>query len=127
MPSHHVRITAGSVTCTAKLEPNRTAWAIWNALPIEGHANVWGDEIYFEIPVDLAEDEAHAEVAVGDLAYWPPGSALCIFWGPTPASTGREPRAASPVNVFGKIDKGAKDFGAVKGGTLVRIEQLETR
>ena len=86
-----------------------------------------GDEIYFEIPVDLAEDEAYADVAVGDLAYWPPGSALCIFWGATPASTGREPRAASPVNVFGRIDNGAQDFSAVKTGTLVRIEQLETR
>ena len=127
MPGYHVRITAGSVVCTATLEQNRTAWAIWNALPIEGRANLWGDEIYFEIPVDLAEDEARAEVAVGDLAYWPPGSALCIFWGATPASTGREPRAASPVNVFGRIEKGAKDFGAVKSGTLVRIEQLETR
>jgi len=127
MPSHHVRITAGSVACTATLEQNRTAWAIWNALPIEGRASLWGEEMYFEIPVDLAEDEAQADVAVGDLAYWPPGNAFCIFWGPTPASTGREPRAASPVNVFGKIDKGARDFGAVKSGTLVRIEQLETR
>jgi hypothetical protein len=127
MPAYRVRITAGSVVCTATLLQNRTARAIWNALPIDRAANLWGDEIYFEIPVDLAEDEGRAEVAVGDLAYWPPGNALCIFWGPTPASHGQEPRAASPVNVFGRIDRGAAEFGAVKSGTLVRVEQLEVR
>jgi len=125
MSDHRVRITAGSVACTATLQPNRTARAIWNALPIEGRANLWGDEIYFEIPIDLAEDEARAEVAVGDLAYWPPGNALCIFWGATPASRGTEPRAASPVNVFGRVDDGATAFGNVKNGTLVRVEALE--
>jgi len=127
MPAYRVRITAGSVVCTATLLQSSTARAIWNALPIDGTANLWGDEIYFEIPVDLAEDDARAEVAVGDLAYWPPGNALCIFWGPTPASRGQEPRAASPVNVFGRIDRGAAEFGAVKNGTPVRVEQLEVR
>src|ERR1700704_1192101 len=105
MACYLVRISAGSVACTAVLHANSTARAIWNALPISGRANVWGDEIYFEIPVDLAEDDGREEVAVGDLGYWPPGNALCIFWGPTPASHGSEPRAASPVNVFGRIEK----------------------
>jgi hypothetical protein len=118
-----VRITAGSVTCTATLHANRTAWAIWNALPIEGRANRWGDEIYFEIGVDLAEDDGQDVVTVGDLAYWPPGSALCIFWGPTPASHAKEPRAASAVNVFGHIANGARDFANVKAGTLVRVDR----
>ena len=67
-----------------------------------------------------------ADVAVGDLAYWPPGSALCIFWGATPASRGAEPRAASPVNVFGQVDDDATAFGNVKSGTLVRVEALES-
>lgn len=107
----------------ATLMPNRTARAIWNALPIEGHANLWGDEIYFEIPVDLAEENGQDEVAVGDLAYWPPGNALCIFWGATPASRAQEPRAASAVNVFGRIERGATDFNKVKPGMLVRVEQ----
>ena len=119
-PTYHVRISAGKVACDAALQPNATARAIWNALPIQGSANRWGEEIYFEIPVDLAEEgDARQDVAVGDLAYWPPGSALCIFWGQTPASTGDAPRAASPVNVFGHIDKGATAFAAVTSGTPV--------
>ena len=127
MSEYRVRISAGQVMCTATLHPNGTARAIWNALPIEGRANLWGDEIYFEIPIDLAEEDAHADVAVGDLAYWPPGSALCIFWGATPASRGAEPRAASPVNVFGRVDDDPTAFGNVKSGTLVRVEALESK
>ena len=125
MPEHQVRITAGKVSKVAQLLANRTAHAIWNALPIEGRANRWGDEIYFSIPVDLAEDGAQEQVAVGDLAYWPPGSALCIFWGPTPASDDSEPRAASPVNVFGHIAEGATEFSAVPSGERVLIERVD--
>lgn len=124
MADYQVRITAGSVECTATLHQNRTAHAIWKALPIEGSANRWGDEIYFEIPIDLAEDEAREEVEVGDLGYWPPGNALCIFWGATPASRAQEPRAASPVNVFGRIDRDPTQLSTVKSGAQVRVEQL---
>lgn len=123
MPDYRVRITAGGVEKTAILAQNSTARAIWNSLPIQGRANRWGDEIYFSIPVDLAEEHAQEEVAIGDLAYWPPGNALCIFWGPTPASHGTEPRAASPVNVFGHIAEGATDFAAVTSGERVRVER----
>jgi hypothetical protein len=119
-----LRLSAGGLSCTATLLSNPTAQAIWDALPIEGRANRWGDEIYFTIPVQLEEDEAQAEVQVGDLAYWPPGSALCIFWGPTPASQGDEPRAASPVNVFARIDGGVPDFGSIRGGATVTIERM---
>jgi hypothetical protein len=83
----------GGLTCVATLLCNATAQSIWDALPLEGRASRWGDEIYFAIPVNLDEDNAQAEVQVGDLAYWPPGHALCIFWGPTPASQAEEPRA----------------------------------
>ena len=129
--AHRVRITAGPITCTATLMPNRTAWAIWNALPLSGTASLWGEEIYFEVPVDLAEEGAQEEVGIGDLAYWPPGNAVCIFWGPTPASRGKEPRAASGVNVFGRIDAQGKELARVKQdlarvttGARVRIEPL---
>jgi hypothetical protein len=118
-----LRLTAGDLACSARLLDNVTAQAIWDALPIEGRANRWGDEIYFSIPVQLDEDQAQEEVQVGDLAYWPPGSALCIFWGRTPASRADEPRAASPVNVFAHIDGDTPDFGAVRSGTTVRLER----
>lgn len=124
MPEYRVRIRAAGVAKTALLRPTSTARAIWNALPLEGSANRWGDEIYFSVPVDMAEEDAREEVAVGDLAYWPPGSAFCIFWGPTPASVDQRPRAASAVNVFGRIEQGAADFGKVQNGATIRVERV---
>lgn len=120
--SKTITITAGSVTLTAELNDSPTARAIWDALPITGSANIWGDEIYFGIPVSLdEEDDAEADVEVGALAYWPPGNAFCIFWGPTPASSGSQPRAASPVNVFGQVNGDATKFGQVRNGEAVEI------
>jgi hypothetical protein len=123
MPDRQVRLTAGSLSCAATLLSNATARAIWDALPIEGRGNRWGDEIYFAIPVQLDEDHAQELVQVGDLAYWPPGNALCIFWGPTPASQGTEPRAASPVNVFARIEGAVPDFGSLRSGAAVKLER----
>ena len=117
-------ITAGDVSVTATLEENPTADAIWDALPIEAPANTWGDEIYFGIPVHIEEaEDANEVVGIGDLGYWPPGHAFCIFFGPTPASQGDEPRAASPVNRFGRIDGDATVFKGVKSGTGVKLEK----
>jgi hypothetical protein len=78
--------------------------------------------LYFSVPLDLAEDNAQDVVDIGDLAYWPPGNAVCIFWGPTPASHTEEPRAASPVNVFGHITEDSAGFGAVKSGAAIKLE-----
>jgi hypothetical protein len=125
VPAYRVRIRAGDVECIATLHANRMARAIWNALPITGSAMRWGEEIYFEIGVDLAEDDGQEVVEVGDVAYWPPGNAMCIFWGPTPASTDKKPRAASAVNVFGHIANGAADLARVKPGSSVRVERVE--
>jgi len=117
-------IDAGSVRAEAMLNDSSTAQQVWEALPIEGRANVWGDEIYFEIPVSSAQaPDARAEVQVGELGYWPVGRAFCIFYGPTPVSRGAEPRAYSPVNVLGKITGDATVFRGVRGGTTVRIER----
>jgi hypothetical protein len=124
MAEQRVRITAGSVSCVATLHANRTASAIWNALPIEGHVNRWGDEIYFDVGIDLDEEDGREVVEVGDVAFWPPGNAVCIFWGPTPASQGQEPRAASAVNVFGHIALGATELASVKTGARVRLERM---
>ncbi len=118
-----IRIKAGKVEATAELNDTPTATAIWNALPIKARANTWGDEIYFTIPVKLAEQNAQAVVDMGDLGYWPPGSALCIFFGPTPVSRGQEIRPYSPVNVFGKVKGDATVFKAVRSGEEILIEQ----
>jgi hypothetical protein len=121
-----IRITAGEVSSIAELNAGATAEAIWNALPIEAPANTWGDEIYFGIPVSLDEEEDAREVVhLGEIAYWPPGKAFCIFFGHTPASRGSEIRAASAVNVVGKILGDAKVFTRVKAGTSVKIEKVQ--
>ena len=119
-----IRVTSNNITKDIELNTSETASAIWQALPLEGQVNRWGDEIYLTIPVqvELSQD-ARADIAVGDVAYWPPGQAFCIFWGPTPASTGPQPRAASPVNVFGKIVDKPEDLASVQDGDTILIEQ----
>ena len=99
----------------------KTAKAIMAALPIKGRANRWGDEIYFNIGVSIPQENAKQDVDEGDLAYWPPGEGFCIFFGPTPASTGNKPRAASPVNVFGKVTGDAEVFKRVRSGEEITI------
>ena len=83
-----ISISVENVTVEAEMFDTPTAGQILHALPLESTANVWGDEIYFDIPLSLdPEPDARADVAVGDLAYWPAGPAFCIFFGPTPVST----------------------------------------
>jgi hypothetical protein len=119
-----IRITAANVTCEATLNATATARAIWDALPFEVQGTTWGEEIYFSIPVNCAPESPHEVVEMGDLGYWPPGSAFCIFFGPTPASRGSEIRPASPVNVFGRIDGDAAIFKAVRSSSNVKVERV---
>ena len=118
-----IRITAGNVTMDATLNETATASEIWDALPITARANIWGDEIYFAIPVHRDEENAKATVGLGELGYWPPGNAFCIFYGPTPMSRGDEIRPASPVNIVGKVVGDAKAFKQVSSGTKVTITE----
>ena len=115
--------SAGDVYAELTDENPETARAIWKALPLEAGANTWGDEIYFGIPVDAGEENPKAVVEMGDLGFWPPGSAFCIFFGRTPASVGDEIRPASPVNVFGKVEGDPKVFKKVHRGETVRLER----
>lgn len=118
-----IRITAGAVSAPAELNDSATATAIWKALPIEAKAETWGDEIYFDIGVAAPSESAREVVDLGDLGYWPPGHAFCIFFGPTPMSRGDEIRPASPVNVVGRVVGDARVFKKVRAGTQVRLER----
>jgi hypothetical protein len=118
-----IRIIAGDVVADAELNDSRTAAAIWSALPIEARGQTWGDEIYFGIGVRAEAEAAKDIVALGDLAYWPPGSAFCIFFGPTPMSQGNEIRPASPVTVVGRVAGDATVFKKVPAGAIVRLER----
>ena len=121
-----IAITAGSVTAQAELNDGPTARQVWDALPIEGAANRWGDEIYFEIPVVAGQEpDARAGVEVGELGYWPVGHAFCIFFGRTPVSTDDRPRAYSPVNILGRVLGDATIFRTVRSGATVKIERAE--
>lgn len=116
--------STGPVQVTITDENPKTAEAIYNALPIKGRANTWGDEIYFSIPVDASQENGKEVVELGDIAYWPPGKAFCIFFGRTPASRGDEIRAASAVNVFGRIVGDPLVFKKVSSGEEVIIERF---
>jgi len=119
-----IKITAGDVTVAATLNDSPTAAAIVDALPIDGQVNRWGDEIYFRIPVAQPEaSDARTEMGVGELAYWPPGQAFCIFWGPTPASAGATPVAASNVNPIGQVHGAPTALSDVSDGAPIRIEK----
>ena len=126
MSERRIRIRAGAVTVSATLNDSSTADAVWDALPITGQVQTWGDEIYFSIPVQTAEaPDAQATVDKGAVAYWPPGSALCLFWGPTPMSRGDEIRPASPVNVLGAMDGDPTVLGRVASGSEIVVERAE--
>jgi uncharacterized protein len=119
-----VKITAGSVSLSAEFSDTDCARAIGEKLPLEAVPNEWGDEFYFTIPVKLPLDEtATRKVRIGDIGYWPPGSALAIFFGRTPMSTGPDPVPASEVNLVGRIVDDAILLKKAKGAARIRIEK----
>ncbi len=123
MQGRRIKITAGELVVTAELNDSPTADLIWTALPIEASGSTWGDEIYFRTDVEAEEDDALEVVDMGDVGYWPPGQALCLFFGPTPMSRGDEIRPASAVNVIGKIDGDATVLKSVAEGASVTVER----
>jgi len=94
----------------------RTVDTIVRKLPVEGRAALWKKEVYFEIPVKIGEEKAKPIVEVGNIAFWPMGSALCVFFG--------ESQPYSPVNILGKITKNLQLFNQVKSGATIKVELL---
>ncbi len=112
------------VKLSANLYENDTAHKIYEALPFEGNGSTWGEEIYFSIPLEIPlEADAREVLEAGELAYWPNMRAFCIFYGPTPASTGDEIRAAGPVNVFGKINEDLTPLKNIKGSLNIVVRK----
>jgi len=119
-----IRITTGELKVEAELNDSKTAQSIWDALPISSSNNLWGEEIYFSIPVKAGQEKGAREVvSAGELGYWPPGHAFCIFFGPTPASQGDEIRAASAVNIIGKVLSDPRVFLKAKNGAKITLEK----
>ena len=120
-----ILIRAGTIEAAAELNDTRTAQTIWETVPIKGRVNLWGDEIYFSIPLSLELEAGQELVNMGELGYWPEDNAFCIFFGPTPVSRGDEIRPASPVTVFGKVISDATVFKKVAAGTEITIRSRE--
>jgi uncharacterized protein len=119
-----LKITLGTVVLEAELLDTPTAKALYKAAPFEASANIWGDEVYFTTPVQMKVDAGARDVMQpGELAYWPPGSAIAIAFGRTPASRGDEIRLASPCNVWGRALSDVKVLRAVRPGAHIRVEQ----
>jgi hypothetical protein len=99
-----------------RIRSPRTVDAILRGLPIEGRSALWQEEVYFEIPIKMGNEKPSPTVEKGDIAYWPMGSAFCIFWGET--------QPYSPVNMIGKVMKNLELFKQVKSGTKIVIEKV---
>ena len=124
MGQRRIKITVGGVQVMAKLNSSRTADLVWFALPIRAQTNIWGDEIYFSTEVEIGEEDAKEVVEMWDIGYWPPGKAVCLFFGPTPVSNGDEIRPASAVNVIGKMEDSAVLLKEVHSNSVVLVEKI---
>jgi hypothetical protein len=119
-----IHIKAGALQVQAQLNGTRTAEALLDILPVKATANTWGDEIYFDVPLQMEIEGGREVVEMGDVAYWPDGPSLCLFFGRTPASRGDEIRAASPVTILGRIVGDPKVLKSVRSGAEVTIEKV---
>ncbi|MEO1544212.1 MAG: cyclophilin-like fold protein [Pseudomonadota bacterium] len=123
----HVLIRANNVAVRVTLRDTATADAIWRALPIYGRVQTWGDEIYFDVPVDQPpEDDAKAVVELGEIAYWPDGTAIAIGFGRTPISEGDEIRLASPCNIWADALDDVRLFADVAAGSRIAVIEADS-
>jgi len=124
MQHRRVKMKFGDVELTVLLNDSITSDLIWDALPLESSVSTWGDEIYFPTLVQASEENAQDVVSIGDVAYWPPGQAICLFFGPTPNSLGDEIRPASPVNVVGWMDGDLTALKKVIPGSKIAVDRV---
>jgi uncharacterized protein len=119
-----IKITVGPVSMLAELNETKIAKLIWDSLPFNGKVNTWGEEIYFGISLKAENENPQEVVQLGDLGYWAPGTAFCIFFGKTPSSRADEIRPYSPVTVFGKLLGDPKAFLKVQDGSRILVEKV---
>jgi hypothetical protein len=121
-----IRFDFGALKLDAKLLDTPTARAIAAVLPLTSSVLTWGEEVYFDVAVNVARDkDARAVIVPGEIAYWPQGPAIAIGFGRTPISEGEETRLASPCNVFAEALSSVKVLGKVKAGTKVEVTLLD--
>ena len=116
MARMRILIREAGIEMTAELNESATTAALWHVLPFENAAQTWGAEVYFSVPVECGEEDPQATVASGAVGYWPPGKAVCLFFGQQPVS---------PVNLVGALTGDPSILEAVRDGHVVRLERLE--
>jgi len=117
-----ILISSDGITIEGTLYDSPGSTAVWNSLPLEGLVNLWGKEIYFATSLVLEEDPASQDIVdLGAIAYWPPGQALCLFFGQTPMSQGNECRAASPVTIIGHMDEDFSNLNQISSGSVITV------
>ena len=116
MARMRILIGEAGVEMTAELNDSATTALLWRALPLESPAQTWGAEVYFSVPVESGEEDPQATVTSGAVGYWPPGAAVCLFFGQQPVS---------PVNLVGALEGDPSVLEAVRDGHVVRLERLE--
>jgi hypothetical protein len=119
-----IRIVSKGVVVEGRLNDSKTASEIEKLIPLVGRARTWGDEIYFPIPLDREIENGKETVEKGDIGYWPPGRALCLFFGPTPMSAPGEIRPAGPVTVVGRMEGDLSILKKISEGDDVKVEAL---
>ena len=120
--SKQIIIRSDTISLKAELNNSDTAQKVFDSLPITGTVNTWGEEIYITTLIKAGPENPKEVVEPGDIGYWPPGSAICLFFGPTPASEGDEIRPASPVNIIGKIKEDPTQLKQVKARSTITLE-----
>lgn len=123
---HRFRLTIGEIVLHGQIteENPQTAESILGDLPIEGEAVRWGDEVYFTTGIEIPEENGRQDVEVGEVAFWPAGEAIAVFFGRTPVSISDKPRAFENVNVFGKLDGDPSQLGHVENGDRIVIQAV---
>ena len=121
-----IRFDFGTLTLDAELSDTPTAKAVLEKLPYEARVMTWGEEVYFDVPVDTTrEKDARAVVTPGEVAYWPDGPCIALGYGRTPISQGDECRLASPCNIFAKVIGDVKTLAKVRAGTKVKVSKVD--
>jgi len=130
--SSKIRIVSGKNSFSAELFSSKspeTFSAIVKALPFSSDARTWGDEIYFEIPIAAVDENSTSNLEVGDIAFWPQGNCLCIFFGKTPASSSDKPAPASPVNIVGRLLQADSEtidsLRSIKDSDKIKVEVIK--
>ena len=125
MEGRKIRIEIEGLEFTIEINSTQLADLVWDKLPMEGSINLWGDEIYFQTDIEFEPNDLKQVVGIGDVAFWPPGKALCLFFGQTPMSTRDEIRPASGVDVFGKLLVEPKLLKVVKPGQSINLAKVQ--